>query len=1212
MASEPVLKSSMSPQRRFERDLRLETLDLATTPLAARVFEYLDKDHNGTISAADVFAELEQCGLRRDDPRIAALVAHLESHPELLLDFDAFQTTTKDCADVIEKCFGGQLCVPKFGAFRADVERIFDETCAKGGLTARKSKTTFAVSMCTVDGQRHVMGTDANPGAIEFCMEECCKPILYSIAMESNSDIDEYISHEPSGLDAHAMALQTKNDKKRPHNPLMNTGALVSCALLLADGSADAKFDGYLGRLGSIFSRAETVKSARTTTSMEERDYASINKSIAYMLDAAGCFPPSTAINDVMDLFFRSCAATCTVDELSLFAATLANGGVHPITGARVVQPQTVMYSCGLGTYSGEWAFHVGMPALSSLGGAMIVVVPGVMGFSSYSPPLDSSHNSIHGVSFFKAIATTFTFHNFDSLPMINLQRKDPRRDSRLAARCQAHGLVQEEITTKLLIAAAEGDVCEIRRLRSRGADLNGCDYDARTALHLAASEGKISVVNYLVKHGATLGPVDRWGGTPMSDAITFGHLHVAQLLTKAGAAGNNHAPATAPAPKSATRPMMLRDMTCFYAAAHGDLDHLRSLHAEGFAFATLRDYDARTPLHVAAAEGRLDVVQFLVETARVPIDVKDRSQRTPLSEARRAGHAPIVAFLRKALKAPAAAPVSAFPMTPRTPAHDSDDELEGYEMSSHSATQFLLRAETREANKAAIAAGDDGLAKVNVRSLLRTLRDSGLLENDPRLRKLVDNVKQLGADATLSYEQFRYLTESGAILLEKAMAQTLVIPQFGDFCDEMIDIFERAKLNRDGHIATYIPQLANVDPEKFGMALCTVDGQRFSLGDATDSFCVQSCSKTISYCLALEELGPEKVHFHMGCEPSGLRFNDLSLLERHGFRIPHNPMINSGAIMSSALIRRDLPLHQRFEYVMQVWGALCGDTAVGFDNSVCLSERSSADRNCCLGYMMREAECLPDDTDLMETLEFYFEQCSLTTNCAAFSVLAASLATGGVCPLTNHRIFKAETVRNCLSLMFSCGMYDASGTWSYRVGIPAKSGVSGVLLLVIPNVMGVALWSPRLDEIGNSVRGIQFSEELVRRFPFHNFDAFVEHAKLPSPVCKAAAAASDAKARRKLVYQLLYAAHEGRVDEVRRLKLLGADVNAADYDGRTAMHIAASMGHVSVLEELVHQGANVHAVDRWGGTPLSDAARYAPSQADAVMRIIQATAKAS
>ncbi|KAF0696733.1 Aste57867_12535 [Aphanomyces stellatus] len=778
---------------------------------------------------------------------------------------------------------------------------------------------------------------------------------------------------------------------------------------------------------------------------------------------------------------------------------------------------------------------------------------------------------------------------------MINLQRKDPRRNS---------STIQDEMTTKLLIAAAEGDVCEVRRLRSRGANLNASDYDSRTALHLAASEGKIKVVNYLIKHHVNLSPVDRWGGTPMSDAITFGHLHVAQLLTKTGVTNSqSHSGADTPKPQF-NRPMILRDMSCYYAAFVGDLHHIKASFEDGLDFVTLRDYDGRTPLHIAAAEGRLEIVEFLISTAGIPIHVKDRSQRTPLSEAKRGGHAPVVEYIRKQLQTPQTSsqrhfPSVIIPQTPRCVDDNSDDELESYEVSSHSAFQFLSVSDESDTSNN---------SKVNVSTLLTTLRENGLLENDPRLKQLVENVKLLGADATLSYEQYRYMTESGAILLEKALARALTIPHFNSFCDELIDIFEDSKQNKAGHIATYIPQLANVDPEKFGMAVCTVDGQRFSLGDSKDSFCVQSCSKAISYCLAVEELGSEKVHFHMGCEPSGLRFNDLSLLDRGGHRVPHNPMINSGAIMSSSLIRKDLPLHQRFEYVVQTWNALCGDNSTGFDNSVCLSERASADRNWCLGYMMREAECLPEDTNLSEALEFYFQQCSLTTSCESFSVLAASLASGGVCPLTNHRVFKAETVKNCLSLMFSCGMYDASGTWGYSVGVPAKSGVSGVLLLVIPNVMGVALWSPRLDEIGNSVRGVQFCEELMQRFPFHNFDPFVDHKKNPSPVLHSSLAIESSngpKVRRKRTYQVLYAAFEGNVEEIRRLKLQGANMTSADYDGRTAMHIAASMGHIRVIEELLRQGADVHAVDRWGGTPLSDAQRYAPSNADAIVNLL-------
>ncbi|RHY94552.1 hypothetical protein DYB35_010514 [Aphanomyces astaci] len=1208
----------MTPRRQSlqDRTLRLDLQkapgegDVEETPLSRRIFEYLDQSNDGIVRPKALLDHFNKCGLRTDDPRISTLCDTLQDNPSLDITIDVFEELTKDSCGIIEKGFSGQLCIPTFDDFRANVDRLIDETCRHAGVDSKHNVTSanaFVVSMCTVDGQRHVTGNQSEL-EVEICMEGCCKPILYGMAMETNPGIDNYISHEPSGLDSHAMSLQLKDNKRRPHNPLMNTGALLSCALLGQPGqSVDERYRLYESRLHNLFSRTSKKQQddghlptpLTTPVSVEESKYASRNTSLSYMLDDAKCFPPHTDVADVVQLFFRACAATCSVDELSLFAATLANGGLHPITNERIMQPQSVrqclsvMFSCGLGTYSGEWSFHVGIPALSSLGGAMLVVVPGLMGFCSYSPTLDRSNNSIHGVTFFKALSRTFTFHNFDSLPMINFQRKDPRRDSRT---------IQVEMTTKLLIAAAEGDVCEVRRLRSRGANLDAIDYDSRTALHLAASEGKIKVVNYLVKHHVLLSPVDRWGGTPMSDAITFGHLHVAQLLTKAGVISNSIKHKTSSQPTKQP-PVLLQDLSVFYAAYSGDLQSLKASYTSGVNFSSLRDYDGRTPLHVACAEGRFDVVKFLITTAGVPILVKDRNQKTPISEAKRGGHAAVLEFIRKQLQTPATVskrhfPVLTVPQTPRRhidddDSDDSDDDLEDYEVSSHSAFQFLSMATDNEPC-------DE--AKVNVSTLITTLRENGLLETDPRLKKLVESVKFLGADATLSVEQYRYLTESGAILLERALAKSLIIPEFNDFCDELIDIFEAAKLNRGGHIATYIPQLANVDPEKFGMAL-------FSLGDSKDHFCVQSCSKAISYCLAVEELGADKVHFHMGCEPSGLRFNDLSLLDRGGYRVPHNPMINSGAIMSSSLIRKDLPLHQRFEYIMQTWKALCGDSAVGFDNSVCLSERSSADRNWCLGFMMREAECLPDDTNLAEALEFYFEQCSLTTSCESFSVLAASLASGGVCPLTNHRVFEAETVKNCLSLMFSCGMYDASGTWGYSVGIPAKSGVSGVLLLVIPNVMGLAVWSPRLDEIGNSVRGVQFCQELVTRFPFHNFDAFVEHMKQPSPVHRTATDAKtavDPKVRRKLAYQLLYAAYEGNVEEIRRLKLHGASVHSSDYDGRTAMHIAASMGHVAVVQELLRQGADIRALDRWGGTPLSDAERYAPSNACDVMKLLQ------
>lgn len=225
----------------------------------------------------------------------------------------------------------------------------------------------------------------------------------------------------------------------------------------------------------------------------------------------------------------------------------------------------------------------------------------------------------------------------------------------------------------------------------------------------------------------------------------------------------------------------------------------------------------------------------------------------------------------------------------------------------------------------------------------------------------------------------------------------------------------------------------------------------------------MQSCSKPITYCLALEEQGEEKLHKYVGTEPSGKTFNELTL-NSHG--LPHNPMINAGAIMCGALIRPGAAPSDRFDYVMSKWRDCAGNSKIGFDNAVYLSERQTADRNFALAYFMREKKSYPPDTNLLDILEFYFQCCSIETTTKAMSIIAATLANGGQCPLTGVQVFRPDHVKNCLSLMSSCGMYDFSGEFAFRIGIPAKSGVSGAIMLVIPNLMGMAVWSPRLENL--------------------------------------------------------------------------------------------------------------------------------------------------
>lgn len=468
----------------------------------------------------------------------------------------------------------------------------------------------------------------------------------------------------------------------------------------------------------------------------------------------------------------------------------------------------------------------------------------------------------------------------------------------------------------------------------------------------------------------------------------------------------------------------------------------------------------------------------------------------------------------------------------------------------------------------------------VSRQELLDVFHESGILDEDVRYKALLKCLRN--APEQLSESDFQSLQECSPALFEQVLSGQLAIPQFSDFCKDVTEVFEQVRPLRDGKLADYIPQLQRVDPEKFAVSICSVDGQRMSIGDSEDSFCVQSCSKPITYCLALEEHGEEEVHRYVGAEPSGRTFNELAL---NGKGLPHNPMINAGAIMCGALIKAGNESADRFDYVISRWKDFAGGEKIGFDNAVYLSERQTADRNFALGYFMREKRAFPPDADLLDVLDFYFQCCSIEASTRSLSVIAATLANGGNCPLTGKQVMRPDHVKNCLSLMSSCGMYDFSGEFAFKVGIPAKSGVSGAILLVVPNVAGFAVWSPRLDELGNSVRGVEFSRRLVSKFKFHTFDSMI-------------GLTDDRVDPRRNLYAsrfggitaLCWAAYEDDVSEMRRLVAMGINPESHDYDHRTALHIAASEDKLNALRYLLSLNVNVNPTDRWGKTPLDDA----------------------
>ncbi|HSP29919.1 MAG TPA: glutaminase A [Ilumatobacteraceae bacterium] len=300
---------------------------------------------------------------------------------------------------------------------------------------------------------------------------------------------------------------------------------------------------------------------------------------------------------------------------------------------------------------------------------------------------------------------------------------------------------------------------------------------------------------------------------------------------------------------------------------------------------------------------------------------------------------------------------------------------------------------------------------------------------------------------------------------------------------DALAVVVERFRSDESGHVATYIPELATVDPDGFGATLVSVHGRVHSAGDSDRPFTIQSVSKPFVYALAVSELGLDEVALHVGFEPSGEPFNAISL-DPHTGR-PDNPLVNAGAIVTSALI--DGPTVQdRFERVRSFLSA-CAGRELGVNDDVFASETTTGDRNRALAHLARSSGVLRQSVD--DATEVYFRQCSIEVTTEDLAVMGATLANGGINPLTKRRIMGERAATLTLSIMATCGMYDHSGEWMARVGLPAKSGVGGGIAAIQPAQFGFGVYSPRLDSWGNSVRGAAVLQSLSNDFDLHVFD---------------------------------------------------------------------------------------------------------------------------
>lgn len=287
-----------------------------------------------------------------------------------------------------------------------------------------------------------------------------------------------------------------------------------------------------------------------------------------------------------------------------------------------------------------------------------------------------------------------------------------------------------------------------------------------------------------------------------------------------------------------------------------------------------------------------------------------------------------------------------------------------------------------------------------------------------------------------------------------------------------------------EGKVADYIPELAKADRRWFGIAIATTDGQVFEVGDSNQLFTIQSISKPFVYGQALEDHGLEQVLSKVGVEPTGEAFNAIVLDEASNR--PFNPMVNAGAIATADLVKgKDFP--ERVTRLLAMFSRYCGHD-VHIDNSVFMSERMTGHRNRAIGHLMLNFGMVGQHIE--DSLELYFQQCSAMVSCRDLAVMGATLASGGVNPLTKARAIDQRYVKYLLSIMLSCGMYDYAGEWAYRVGIPSKSGVGGGIVGVIPGQFGIGIFSPPLDAKGNSVRGIRVCQDLSERFGLHAFES--------------------------------------------------------------------------------------------------------------------------
>jgi glutaminase len=328
---------------------------------------------------------------------------------------------------------------------------------------------------------------------------------------------------------------------------------------------------------------------------------------------------------------------------------------------------------------------------------------------------------------------------------------------------------------------------------------------------------------------------------------------------------------------------------------------------------------------------------------------------------------------------------------------------------------------------------------------------------------------------------------KAGSCLLEKSRKVVTKKEAFGSLLKELWSKYQPVD---EGTVYNIEPDLHNVDHAHFGICAVTIDGSIYEAGDSRSDFFIQSVSKLFTYGLALEDHGRDEVLKRVDVEPTGDAYNAIIKVEESSKR-PHNPMVNAGGIAVTSLIKGNGPAI-RLNRILEMYRRYTG-RQVFIDAPAFIAEQAANDRNRAISYLLKNFGMI--EGDIQQTMDLYLQQCSAIINCKDLAMMGATLANDGVHPISGEQAVRTEYVRDLLTVMYTCGMYDFAGEWAYNVGIPAKSGVSGCVLGVVPGQMGIAVFSPPLDYRGNSTRGIKVFEELSQHLDLHIFHSlYIEH----------------------------------------------------------------------------------------------------------------------